>query len=78
MRRALYFEVEGQRKKWKHNGEVGVGERIQVGLRMENVVCQSELVVGVNLIATRLRSIWPPAHVGDATGFKTLVSYHCG
>ena len=58
LRRALYFEVHGQRKKgrlkgtWKRQVEV---ESVKVGLRREDALCQSKLIVGVNVIAAGLR-----------------------
>ena len=58
LRRALDFEVEGQRKKrrpkrtWKRWVE---GESMKVRLRMEDALCRSKWSVGVNKIAARLR-----------------------
>ena len=58
LRRALNFEVEGQRKKgmpkrpWKRQVEE---ESVKVGLRMEDALCQSKLSVGVNKIAAGSR-----------------------
>ena len=77
LRRALDFEVEGQRKKgrlkrtWKKQVEE---ESVKVGLRREDALCQSKWSVGVNQIASCLRCIWPPSFVGDTTRFSTLVS----
>ena len=57
LRRALDFEVEDQRKKgspkrtWKKQVEE---ERVQIGLRREDALCQSILTFGLNQIATRL------------------------
>ena len=58
LRRALYFEVEGQKKKvrlkktWKKQVEE---ESVKVGLRMEDVLCRLNWSVGVNQIAAGLR-----------------------
>ena len=58
LRRALDFEVEGQRKKgrpkrtWKKLVEE---ESVKVGLRREDVLCQSKWSVGINQIAVGLR-----------------------
>ena len=58
LRRALNFEVEGQRKKgrpkrtWKKQVEE---ESVKVCLRWEDALCQSKWIVGVNQIAARLR-----------------------
>ena len=58
MRRALDFEVEGQRKKgrlkrtWKKQIEE---ESVKIGLRMEDALCRSKWSVGVNQIAAGLR-----------------------
>ena len=58
MRRALDFEVEGQRKKvwqkrtWKRQVEE---ESVKVGLKMEDVFCRSKWSVGVSMIAAGLR-----------------------
>ena len=57
LRRALYFEVEGQRKKgsssrtWKKQDEE---ESMKVGLRREHTLCHSKWNVGVNNIAAGL------------------------
>ena len=54
LRRALVFEVEGQRKKrrlkrtWKKLVEE---ESLKVGLRMEDALCRSEWSVVVNQLA---------------------------
>ena len=58
LRRALYFEVEGQRKKgrpkrtWKRQVEE---ESVKVGLRMEDALCRTKWSVGVNKITAGLR-----------------------
>ena len=58
MRRALYFEVEGQTKKgrptrtWKRQFEQ---ECMKVGLRMKDALCRSKWSVGVKMIAARLK-----------------------
>ena len=58
LRRALDFEVEGQRKKerlmktWKKQAEE---ESVKVGLRREDVLCCSKWSVCVNKIAAGLR-----------------------
>ena len=58
IRRALDFEVEGQRKKgrpnrtWKKQVEE---ESVKVGLRKEDALCRSKWSVGVNQIAAGLR-----------------------
>ena len=57
LRRALGFEVEGQRKKgrlkrtWKKQVEE---EIVNIGLRREDALCRSKCSVGVNQIATCL------------------------
>ena len=72
LRRALDFEVEGQRKKgrpmrtWKKQVEE---ESVKVGLRRKDALCRSKWSVDVNQIAVGLRCIWPPSHVGDTTRF---------
>ena len=58
LRRALDFEIEGQRKKWgplrtwKRQVEE---ESVMVGLTMEDALCRSKWSVGVNQIAAWLR-----------------------
>ena len=58
LRRALDFEVEGQRKKerrksiWNKKVEE---ECVNVALRREDAPCQSKLSVGVTQIAAGLR-----------------------
>ena len=58
LRRAIDFEVEGQRKKgrpkrtWKKQAEE---ESVMVGLRREDVLCRSMWSVGINQIAAGLR-----------------------
>ena len=58
LRRALYFEFEGQRRKrrpkriWKKQVEE---ESVKVGLRKEDVLCRSKWSDGVNQIAAGLR-----------------------
>ena len=58
LRRALYFEVEGQRRKgrpertWKKQVEE---ESVKVGLRRADALCRSKWSVGVNWIAAELR-----------------------
>ena len=77
LRRALDFEVEGQRKNgrpkrtWKKQVEE---ESVKVDLRREDVPCWSKWSVGVDQIAVGLRWIWPPSLVGDATRLWTSVS----
>ena len=72
LRRALGFEVEGQRKKGRSkrmwNGHVEE-EGMEVGLRRDDALCRSKWSVGVNMIAAGLISIWPPSLIGDATRF---------
>ena len=57
-RRALDFEVEGQRSKgrlkrtWKRQVEE---ESVKVGLRSEDALCRSKWSVGINQIAAGLR-----------------------
>ena len=57
-RRALDFEIEGQRKKgrpkrtWKKQIEE---ESMKVNLRREDALCRSNLSVGINQIAAGLR-----------------------
>ena len=68
LRRALDFEVEGQRKNWRPNrtwkGQVEE-ESMRVGLRRKDALC----CVSVNKIAAELRGIWTPSRVGDTTRF---------
>ena len=58
LRRALYLEAEGQRKKvrlkrtWKKQVEE---ESVKVGLRRKDALCHSKWSVGINKIATGLR-----------------------
>ena len=58
LRRTLYFEVEGQRKKrrqkrtWKKQFEE---ESMKVGLRRKDALCRLKWSVSVNKIAARLR-----------------------
>ena len=72
LKKALDFEVEGQKKKgrqkrpWKKQVEE---ESVKFGLRMEGALCRSKWRVGVNQIAAGLRLIWPPSLVGDTTIF---------
>ena len=56
--RALYFEGEGQRKKWrsKRTWKKQVEEEsVKLGLRMEDAHCQSKFCVAINQIAAGLR-----------------------
>ena len=58
LRRALDFEVEGQRKNGrpKRTWKKQVGEEIaKIGLRREDALCRSMWSVGVNRIAAGLR-----------------------
>ena len=74
----LDFGVGGQRKKgrlkrtWKKQIEE---ESIKVGLSREDALCRSWCIVGVNLIATGLKCIWPFSIVGDTTDFKYCFLY---
>ena len=58
LRRALYFEIEGQRKKgrtkmtWNKQVEE---ERVKAGLRRENALCRSKWSVSINQTAAVLR-----------------------
>ena len=58
LRRALDFEVDGQRKKgrpkrmWKRQVEE---ESMKVGLRRKDALCRSKWIVGVNKIDAGLR-----------------------
>ena len=55
MRRALDFEDEGQRKKWrlKMTWKRQVEEEsVKIGLRREDTLCRSKWSVGINQIAT--------------------------
>ena len=58
LRRALDFEVEGQRKKgrpkWTWKRQVGE-ESAKVGLRRDDALCHSEWSVGVKMIVDGLR-----------------------
>ena len=58
LRRALDFEVEGQRKKWrpKRTWKQQVEEEsMKVGLRREGSLCRSKWSLDVNRIAAWLR-----------------------
>ena len=58
LRRALDFEAEGQRKKWRtwRTWKKQVEEEsVKVGLRMEDALYRSYWRVGVNHIAAGLR-----------------------
>ena len=58
LRRALDFEVERQRKKWRPKMiwvKQVEGESVKVGLRREDVHCLSKWIVGVIQIAAGLR-----------------------
>ena len=66
--KALYFEVEGQRKKGKQKRTLKKQveeESVKVGLRMEDAICRSKWSAGANQIAAGLRRIWPLSLVGD-------------
>ena len=58
LRRSLYFEFEGQRKKgrpkrmWKKQVKE---ESMNVSLRREDALCRSKWSVGINKIAVWLR-----------------------
>ena len=58
VRRALDFEVEGQRKKgrpkmtWKKQVEE---ESVKNGMRREDALCRSKWSVGINQIVAELR-----------------------
>ena len=71
LRRALGFEVQGQKKKGRPNRtwreQVGE-ESVKVGVRREDALCLSKWSGGVNQIAAGLRGFcWPPTLVGDTT-----------
>ena len=57
LRRALIFEVEGQRKKGRpkrtRKKEV-VEESVKFGLRRKDVLCRSNWMVGIDRTANRL------------------------
>ena len=58
LRRALDFEVEGQRKKWRLKKtwkKQVVEESVKVALRREDALCRSKWSVGINKIAAGLR-----------------------
>ena len=58
LRRALYFEVEGQRKKWrpKMTWKKQVEEEsVKIGLGRKDALCRSKWSVDVNQIAARSR-----------------------
>ena len=58
LRKALDFEVKGQRKKWRSERmfmKQVEKESVNVGLRMEVTLCGSKWSVGVNQIAAGLR-----------------------
>ena len=71
LRRALDYEVEGQRKKERPNGTLKKQveeESVNVGVRREDALCRSQWSVGVNQIAAGL--FWPSSLVGDRLDFK--------
>ena len=47
---------------------------MKVGLKREDALCRSKWIVGVVLIATRLRLIWPPSLVGILLDFNICFS----
>ena len=49
------FEVEDQRKKGRTQKRQVKGESVKVGMRMEDTLCRSKWIVGVNQIAAGLR-----------------------
>ena len=58
LRRALDFEVEGQRKKGRPGRtckRLVEEECVKVGLRRKDALCRSKWCVGVNKIAAGLR-----------------------
>ena len=70
LRKALDFEVEGQRKRPKRMWEKQVEEEsMTVGLRRADVLCHSKWSVGINKIAAGLRRIWPHSLIGDTARF---------
>ena len=72
LRRALDFEVEGQRKKGRLKRtckKQADEESVKVSLRREVALCRSKWSVDVKQIDAGLRCIWPPSFVGDTTRF---------
>ena len=59
---SLDYEVHSQTKKWRLK-KTWKKQGVEVGLSREDVLCQSKWSVGINLISSRLRSIWPPSLV---------------
>ena len=60
-------DMEGSpRRTWKKQFEE---ECIKISLRKEYALCRPKLSVGISLIATRFRWIWPLSPVGDNTRF---------
>ena len=49
---------------------------MKIVLSREDSLGLSKWIVGLNLIATRLRSMWPPSLVGYAIALTELVSIH--
>ena len=80
LRRALDFEVEGQKRKgrpkwtWKKQIEE---ESVKVGLRREDAFCLSKWSVGINQNAVGLRCIWPPTFVGILLHFRHWCLFFC-
>ena len=70
LRKALDFEVNGQRKNvmpmriWRKQAEE---ESMKVGLRRKDAPCCSKWSVGVSKIAAGLMLIWPHSLIGDTT-----------
>ena len=67
----LQFEVEGQGRKGVQEGRGG--ERGGGVMCVEDVLCWSNGIVGVNRIAAGLMWIWPPPFIGLTVQFKTTV-----
>ena len=58
LRRALHFEVEGQRKKWRPKRMVKKQveeESMKIGLRKEDALCRSKWSVCINKMVAGLR-----------------------
>ena len=58
LRRALDFEVDGQRKNWRSKRmwkKLVEEESVNIGLRRKDALCKSQWSVGVNEFAVWLR-----------------------
>ena len=50
---------------------------MKVGLRMEDTLCRSKWIVGVDQVAAGLRSFWTPSVVGILPDLRYLLLSSC-